>query len=103
MIETKKRDHFLQLLCWFSSIKLSVLKEWEKSFSALLKDPDGLELFEGFLMSEFSEENIQFWKACERYKSMPDDLVEKEATQVYEEYIAPEAPRPVIFCIDLLS
>lgn len=74
---------------------MSVLKEWEKSFGALLKHPDGMELFENFLMSEFSEENIQFWKACERYKSIPEDMVEKEATQVYEEYIAPEAPRLV--------
>ena len=76
-------------------ISPQVLKEWEVSFSALLKHPDGLELFEDFLVSEFSEENIQFWKACEHYRTVPDHMLEKEATIIYEEYIAPQAPKLV--------
>lgn len=72
-----------------------MLREWETSFNALLKHPDGVELFEGFLKSEFSEENIQFWKACERFKTVPDHMVEKEATIVYEEFVAPQAPKLV--------
>lgn len=74
---------------------MEVLKEWETSFNALLKHPDGVELFEGFLKSEFSEENIQFWKACERYKTVPEHMVDREAAIVYEEYVGPQAPKLV--------
>ena len=56
---------------------MEVLREWEASFNAMLKHPDGIKLFEDFLMSEFSEENIQFWKACESYKTVPDRQVER--------------------------
>lgn len=56
---------------------------------------DGIELFEDFLKSEFSDENIQFWKACERFKTLPDHKLEKEAEAIFEEYIAPRAPKPV--------
>ncbi len=76
-------------------VSVEVLKEWEISFNSLLKHPDGVDLFEGFLKSEFSEENIQFWKACEKYKTVPDHQVEKEAAIVYEEFLAPQAPKLV--------
>ena len=59
---------------------------------------DGIRLFEDFLKSEFSEENIQFWKACEHFKTVPDHMVEKEATIIYEEYIDPQASKLVSLC-----
>ena len=74
---------------------MKVLKEWECSFTSLLKHQEGLELFETFLKSEFSEENIQFWLACEKFKTVSDHLVVKEANTIYEEYIAPQAPKLV--------
>lgn len=76
-------------------INVEVLREWEASFNAMLKHPDGIKLFEDFLMSEFSEENIQFWKACESYKTVPDHQVEREAALLYQEYVAPQAPKMV--------
>ncbi len=51
--------------------------------------------FEDFLKSEFSEENIQFWKACERYKSVPDEHLYKEAEAIYDEFISQQAPKLV--------
>jgi hypothetical protein len=54
-----------------------------------------MELFEDFLKSEFSDENIQFWKACERFKTLPDRSLEKEAEKMFEEYISPRAPKMV--------
>ena len=74
---------------------MALLREWQHSFSSLLQHPDGLELFEDFLVSEFSEENIHFWKACEHYRTVPDHMLEKEAAIIYEEYIAPQAPKQV--------
>ena len=74
---------------------MEVLKEWETSFNCLLKHQEGLELFESFLKSEFSEENLQFWMACERFKTVPEHMVEKEANIIYEEYLAPMAPKLV--------
>lgn len=56
---------------------------------------DGIELFENFLKSEFSDENIQFWKACERFKTLPEHSLEKEAEAMFEEYISPHAPKMV--------
>ena len=58
----------------------------------------GRKLFEDFLKSEYSQENLQFWVACEQFKLIvnlnPADL-EKEAEHIYQEYIRAEATRQV--------
>ena len=54
-----------------------------------------MELFEAFLKSEFSEENIQFWKACERYKTVPARATKKEAEAIFAEFISQCAPKLV--------
>lgn len=58
--------------------------------------PDGLASFRSFLRSEFSEENLDFWMACEDYKTStsPAHMAEK-ARRMYEEFIRSEAPREV--------
>ncbi len=57
-----------------------------------------LAAFCAFLRSEFSEENIDFWLACEDFKSTasPDDLQWK-AEEIYNEFIQPSACREVSF------
>lgn len=50
--------------------------------------------FRSFLESEFSEENFDFWLACEDFKSTLDDLNWK-AEKIYEEFIRPTACREV--------
>ena len=60
---------------------------------------DGIELFEDYLKSEFSDENIQFWKACERFKTLPEHKLEKEAEAMFEEFVAPHAPK-MVRCVD---
>lgn len=62
---------------------------------ALHNYADGVELFEEFLRSEFSDENIQFWKACERFKTVPEDTLEKEAEAIFEEYLSEQSPKLV--------
>ncbi|KAM7409285.1 hypothetical protein PAMA_000975 [Pampus argenteus] len=48
------------------------------------------------IKSEFSEENIEFWLACEDFRATasPDDLRWK-AQQIYEEFIQPTARREI--------
>uniref|UniRef100_A0A8C0P929 Regulator of G protein signaling 5 n=2 Tax=Canis lupus familiaris TaxID=9615 RepID=A0A8C0P929_CANLF len=57
---------------------------------------DGLASFKSFLKSEFSEENLEFWLACEDYKKIksPTKMAEK-AKKIYEEFIQTEAPKEV--------
>ncbi|XP_009869602.1 PREDICTED: regulator of G-protein signaling 5, partial [Apaloderma vittatum] len=57
---------------------------------------DGLASFHSFLRSEFSEENAEFWVACEDYKKTksPMKMAEK-AKKIYEEFIQTEAPKEV--------
>ncbi|XP_069824055.1 regulator of G-protein signaling 21-like [Dendropsophus ebraccatus] len=57
---------------------------------------DGLTAFRGFLKSEFSDENIEFWLACEDFKrtKTPSQLATK-ANKIYCEFIKAEAPREV--------
>ena len=64
-------------------------------FSVLLSPLDGVFFFEEFLKSEFSEENILFWKACERYKTVAESSIKEEATVIYEEYISQSAAKLV--------
>ncbi|CAG5863199.1 unnamed protein product [Menidia menidia] len=48
------------------------------------------------LSSEFSEENIEFWLACEDFRSTatPDDLLSR-AEKIYRDFIQPTACREV--------
>lgn len=57
---------------------------------------DGLAAFRAFLKTEFSDENIEFWLACEDYKKIksPAKLVSK-ANKIYKEFIEVQAPREV--------
>lgn len=57
---------------------------------------DGLASFKSFLKSEFSEENLEFWIACEDFKKTksPAKMAEK-AKKIYEEFIQTEAPKEV--------
>ncbi len=60
--------------------------------------PDGLAAFRTFLKSEFSDENIEFWMACEEYKKTKSStkLVSK-ANKIFKEFIDIQAPREVCF------
>lgn len=57
--------------------------------------PDGLCLFRAFLISEFSEENIAFYLACEDYKGTKSSKLAPKAKKIYDEFICSDAPREV--------
>lgn len=54
--------------------------------------PGGLQVFRGFLRSEFSEENLEFWLACEEYRVSPSKT---KASSIYGQFINPDAPQEV--------
>ncbi|KAM8822277.1 regulator of G-protein signaling 5-like, partial [Synchiropus picturatus] len=57
---------------------------------------DGVAAFRSFLQSEFSEENIEFWSACEDFKRIqsPSKMAAK-AQKIYQDFIQSEGPMEV--------
>lgn len=55
----------------------------------------GLQAFRGFLRSEFSEENLEFWLACEDYRVSSSNLQKTKASSIYSQFINPDAPLEV--------
>ena len=70
---------------------------WSEAFDELLASKYGLAAFRAFLKSEFCEENIEFWLACEDFKKTksPQKLSSK-AKKIYTDFIEKEAPKEVM-------
>ncbi|XP_067108874.1 regulator of G-protein signaling 18 [Osmerus mordax] len=70
--------------------------KWSDSFEELLKHSDGVETFSHFLRTEFSEENIEFWLACEDYKITESETkLLSKAKQMYAVFIVADAPKEI--------
>lgn len=64
--------------------------------------PDGLAAFRKFLKSEFSEENVEFWLACEDFKRTKSSAsIAAKAQKIYADFIEADAPKEVkiFFCM----
>ncbi|XP_068175469.1 regulator of G-protein signaling 2-like isoform X2 [Antennarius striatus] len=72
------------------------VSQWEQSLESLLSNKYGKAAFYIFLKSEFCEENMEFWTACEdfRQQTSEKDLASK-ASSIYEEFIRNEAPKEI--------
>ncbi|XP_031725605.1 regulator of G-protein signaling 16 [Anarrhichthys ocellatus] len=69
---------------------------WKESFEKLLSSKYGLCAFTAFLVSEFSEENILFYFACEDYrKTKSTTKLPAKAQKIYDEFIGNDAPREI--------
>ncbi|XP_021455147.2 regulator of G-protein signaling 5 [Oncorhynchus mykiss] len=70
--------------------------QWRESLDHVLTNSYGLAMFRGFLRSEFSEENIEFWVACENFKKTKSPMkMTVKARKIYEDFIQTEGPREV--------
>ncbi|KFP05538.1 Regulator of G-protein signaling 16, partial [Calypte anna] len=70
--------------------------EWRESFDQLLKSKSGVTAFHTFLKTEFSEENLDFWLACEDFKKTRSKTkLASKANRIFEEFVQNEAPREV--------
>ena len=52
--------------------------------------------FRAFLKTEFSEENLEFWLACEEFeKTRSTAKLVSKAHRIFEEFVDVQAPREV--------
>ncbi|KAM9363585.1 regulator of G-protein signaling 5 [Symphorus nematophorus] len=63
-----------------------------QDLETLLNTKNGLQAFRGFLRSEFSEENLEFWLVCEDYRVSPSKT---KASSICSQFINPDAPQEV--------
>ncbi|MFT7810844.1 regulator of G-protein signaling 19-like isoform X2 [Arapaima gigas] len=69
---------------------------WSQSFERLMRSPAGRNTFREFLRTEFSEENMLFWLACEDLKQeLNTSAIEEKARLIYEDYISILSPKEV--------
>ena len=53
-------------------------------------------MFENFLRTEYSEENLLFWLACENYRNVTGKTeMRVAAKRIYAEFVQVDAPRQV--------
>nr|XP_019958101.1 PREDICTED: regulator of G-protein signaling 4-like [Paralichthys olivaceus] len=71
------------------------VKKWKESFSHVMNSDTGRRVFSSFLRSEFSEENMDFWLACEEYKKTGSSKLETRAKRIYRQYVEADAPHEV--------
>jgi len=75
---------------------LEEVRAWGSSFDKLMRSAAGRKLFREFLMSEYSEENIAFWLACEQLKRENNpETIEEKARYIYDDYISILSPKEV--------
>ncbi|XP_054622542.1 regulator of G-protein signaling 20 isoform X2 [Dunckerocampus dactyliophorus] len=72
------------------------VRSWGQSFDKLMCCPAGRNSFRQFLRTEFSEENMLFWLACEEFsKESNKSTIEEKARVIYEDYISILSPKEV--------
>ncbi|KAJ8408736.1 hypothetical protein AAFF_G00253710 [Aldrovandia affinis] len=70
--------------------------KWADSLDKLLAHKYGLAAFKAFLRTEFSEENLEFWLACEDYRKIKSQSkMASKAKKIFAEYIAIQSCKEV--------
>ncbi|XP_054462632.1 regulator of G-protein signaling 2 [Anoplopoma fimbria] len=100
---TEKRSRLLFMRQWSQvghgkkrKFSQEELGKWAESLNDLLLSQTGVSVFGAFLRSEFSEENLQFYLACEQYKHSSNNFsLQRRAKDICTTYIQPGAPREV--------
>ncbi|XP_069793923.1 regulator of G-protein signaling 5-like [Narcine bancroftii] len=72
-----------------------VLK-WAESLDNLMGHKYGLIAFKTFLKSEYNDENIEFWLACEDYKKLKSPAKQaSKAKKICSDFIEPMSPKEI--------
>ncbi|XP_015674126.2 regulator of G-protein signaling 1 [Protobothrops mucrosquamatus] len=86
------KDHRKKTKALFSAEEVI---QWSQSLEKLLATQCGQEVFREFLKSEFSDENIEFWLACEDYKKTQAGRLQGKAEKIYQEFVKSDARKQV--------
>ncbi|XP_007191239.1 regulator of G-protein signaling 21 [Balaenoptera acutorostrata] len=82
--------------CCFHRSPTTETTVWSENMDTLLTNQAGLDAFRTFLKSEFSEENAEFWLACEDFKKTESaEKIASKAKMIYSEFIDAEAPKEI--------
>eukprot|EP00047_Mylnosiga_fluctuans_P022851 m.128089 g.128089 ORF g.128089 m.128089 type:complete len:1374 (-) comp9405_c0_seq2:323-4444(-) len=65
--------------------------KWALKFEYLLSAPAGVDAFRSYLRTTFCEENLAFWEATERLRTMAPAQVSAAAKDIYDIYLGPRA------------
>lgn len=74
-----------------------------QQFPFCLCQTDGAALYRAFLLREFSNENLEFWLACEDYKNSKPQKMAAKAQKIYNDFVAVQAPKEVCWPTVLLN
>ncbi|KAJ8248345.1 hypothetical protein GJAV_G00241010 [Gymnothorax javanicus] len=75
---------------------LDEVMSWSRSFEKMMHSPEGRNTFSQFLRSEYSEENLLFWLACEALKAETSrTAIDQKARIIYEDYVSILSPKEV--------
>ncbi|XP_030636635.1 regulator of G-protein signaling 5 [Chanos chanos] len=89
-----KFSHLAEKQDWIHKHKSQEEKTLQ-DLESLLSSKMGLQAFRWFLRSEFSEENLEFWLACEEYKRTPESMLGTKAQSILTQFINSDAPQEV--------
>ncbi|XP_006728493.1 regulator of G-protein signaling 21 [Leptonychotes weddellii] len=82
--------------CCFYRSPTTETMVWSENMDTLLTNQAGLDAFRTFLKSEFSEENVEFWLACEDFKKTESaEKIASKAKMIYSEFIEADAPKEI--------
>lgn len=81
--------------CWRHPT-LDEVVAWARSFELMMRSSEGRDIFRQFLRSEYSEENLMFWLACEELKKETSPTaIDEKARIIYEDYVSILSPKEV--------
>ncbi|NWV43401.1 RGS13 protein, partial [Grantiella picta] len=77
-------------------LSLEEVLQWSQSFENLLTSKYGPMIYKSYLKTEHSDENIEFWLACEAYKKITSQRKRiSMARKLFTSYIQPQAPNEI--------
>ncbi|XP_051980367.1 regulator of G-protein signaling 2 [Xyrauchen texanus] len=72
------------------------LSQWAQSLDNLLSSKSGITAFQVFMKSEYCEENIEFWVACEEFRQIKSRSKRRSrAKQIHEEFVRDDSPKQI--------
>ncbi|XP_053065700.1 regulator of G-protein signaling 21 [Acinonyx jubatus] len=96
VIEEKDHNAIVKGRCCFYRSPTTETMAWSENMDTLLTNQAGLDAFRTFLKSEFSEENVEFWLACEDFKKTESaEKMASKAKMIYSEFIEADAPKEI--------